>query len=107
MDIYQTKIFRLFRDILKSGKKVDDIDNNDMATIFEYYSAIRLSEEFNQKFYMYSDINPEFKEQNKLTQQYSGIDLCNLIDYIVQCKLRKNNLCWQDVGINFKVNYIK
>ena len=26
MDIYQTRIYRLLRDILKSGKKVDDID---------------------------------------------------------------------------------
>ena len=101
MDIYTKAIYRKYSDLLKSGKKSTELDNNDLAKIFEYYSCIKLSEELNQQFYMYSDIDGNFKEENKLTQQESGIDCCNMIDTIVQCKLRKNNLCWQDVGTFF------
>lgn len=53
MDIYTKTIYRKYSDLLKSGKKSTTLDNNDLATIFELYSAIRLSEEFNQLIYIY------------------------------------------------------
>jgi len=33
MDIYQTRIQRLLRDILKSGNKSDKLDFNELATM--------------------------------------------------------------------------
>jgi hypothetical protein len=60
MDIYKKAIYRKYSDLLKSGKKSTELDNNDLAKIFKLYSAIRLSEELNQQFYMYSDIDGNF-----------------------------------------------
>lgn len=39
-----------------------------------------------------------------MTKTDTGIDLCNLIDTIVQCKLRKNNLSWGDMSTFFGSN---
>ena len=75
-----------------------------MWKIFEYYSCIKLTEEFNQTFYEYNDINPEFKEQHNLTKNDSGIDCCNLIDTIVQCKLREKTLSWKECSTFFGSN---
>jgi len=96
MDIipkYNIYIQQIYKDLIDSKK---DLDNNDLAKIFEYYCAIQLSDKYKQKFYEYNDIDPNFKEDNKLTRNDTGIDLCNLIDTIVQCKLRKDNLNWYE-----------
>jgi hypothetical protein len=100
MDIYTKAIYRKYSDLIKSGKKATELDNNDLAKIFELYSAIRLSEEFNQQFYMYSDIDGNFKEENKLTAQYSGIDLCNLTSYL---HFLINNYIWFNIFLIFDV----
>jgi len=106
MDIYRKAIYRKYSDLIKSGKKSTILDNNDLAKIFEYYSCIKLSEEFNQKFLEYSDIDPEFKEKNNMTQNDTGIDCCNMIDTIVQCKLRTNTLQWRESSTFFGSNII-
>jgi hypothetical protein len=71
-----------------------NFDNFDLAKIFEYYSCIKLSQEYNQIFYEYSDIISEFKELHNMSKNDTYIDACidacNLVDTIVQCKLRKN-----------------
>ena len=85
---------------LKNSNKVE-FDNNDLWKIFEYYSCIKLSQEYNTIFYEYDDIKPEFKEINKMSRNDTGIDCCNLIDTIVQCKLRKNTLTWGDCATFF------
>ncbi len=65
---YNTCIYHKYKDLLKSGKTVDKVDNFDLAKIFEYYSCIKLTEEHKQTFYEYSDINPDFKEQHGLSK---------------------------------------
>ncbi|MCX6645510.1 MAG: hypothetical protein NTY09_04005, partial [bacterium] len=60
-------------DLKKSGKS--KLDNNNLWKIFEYYSCIKLSEEYNKPFYEYNDIDSTFKEINKMTRDDTGIDL--------------------------------
>jgi superfamily II DNA or RNA helicase len=82
---YLNTIYYRFSNLL-SSKKVD-FDNYDLSKIFEYYTAIKLSEEYNCEFLVYDDIDPEYKEKNGLTQIDTGIDLCNCKDTLVQCKI--------------------
>ena len=95
---YNIYIRDSYDDLIFSGKK---IDNYDLDKIFEYYSCIQLSKKYKKQFYEYNDIDPTFKEQNKMTRNDTGIDACNLIDTIVQCKLRKDSLRWEDCGTFF------
>jgi len=98
---YEHIIYTRFNDLLISGKTINDMNNYDLATIFEYFSCIRLFELYHQPFFHYSDIDPIFKENNKLSQRDTGIDACNLVDTIVQCKLRSKSLTWTDCGTFF------
>ena len=98
IDKYNIYIRDSYDDLIFSGKK---IDNYDLDKIFEYYSCIQLSKKYKKQFYEYNDIDPTFKEQNKMTRNDTGIDACNLIDTIVQCKLRKDSLRWEDCGTFF------
>ena len=99
-DKYNLYIYNKYKDLL-NAKKSTELDNNDLCKIFEYYSCIKLSEEYKTFFYEYADIDPEFKELNQMTKTDTGIDCCNLIDTIVQCKLRKNTLTWEDCATTF------
>jgi hypothetical protein len=99
MERYKILIYERYKDLLNSDKK--EFDNYDLSKIFEYYSCIKLSEEFNKIFYEYNDIDPTFKEINNMTRNDTGIDLCNLEDSIVQCKLRKYSLTWKECGTFF------
>jgi len=49
---YKKDIHDRYRSLLKSGKTKDKLNNFDLAKIFEYYSCIKLSEEFNQPIKM-------------------------------------------------------
>lgn len=69
---YKTYIYQKYQDLLQSGKTIDKIDNFDLAKIFEYYSCIKLSEEYKQIFYEYSDIDPDFKEKHNLSKNDTG-----------------------------------
>ena len=60
-----------------------------------------LSNIYDDTFYEYSDIPPDFKEVNLMSRTDTGIDCCNLVDTIVQCKLRKKQLCWKECGTFF------
>ena len=91
---YIINIFERYTDLKKSKK--NDFDNNDLWKIFEYYSCIKLSEEYKKPFYEYDDIEPTFKELNKMTRNDTGIDCSDLLNTIVQCKLRKNTLTWKE-----------
>ena len=98
---YKIYIHNRYQDLIKSGKTKDNLNNFDLAKIFEYYSCIKLSEEYKQPFYEYYDIDPEFKEENSMSKNDTGIDACNLTDTIVQCKLRDNSLSWKECGTFF------
>jgi CRISPR/Cas system-associated endonuclease/helicase Cas3 len=99
---YENHIYNKLRDlIIESGKKYTDFDNYDLAKIFEYYSCIKLTEEFSRPFYEYSDIDPNYKEIHKLSKNDTGIDASDLKDTIVQCKLRDKTLNWTECGTFF------
>lgn len=102
--LYIKYIYDRYLALKNSGK--EKFNNNDLCKIFEYYSAIKLSDGSSHIFYMYDDIDPVFKEDNMMTRSDSGIDLCNLIDCIVQCKLRENSLSWQNCATFFGSNLI-
>ena len=98
LDLYKTYIYERYK-TLKESKT--EFDNNDLWKIFEYYTCIMLREKYNKNFYEYNDIPPEFKELHEMTKNDSGVDLCDLENSIVQCKLRKNNLTWADCSTFF------
>jgi hypothetical protein len=101
---YNNYIYYRYHDLLKSGKKPENFNNFDLAKNFEYFSSIKLTEEFKTPFYEYSDIDPEFKEQKDMSKRDTGIDLCNLKDTIVQCKLRDKSLSWGECSTFFGSN---
>ena len=96
---YLIDIFERYTDLKNSHKK--DFDNNDLWKIFEYYSCIKITDEYQRQFYEYNDIDPTFKEQNKMSRNDTGIDCSDLLNTIVQCKLRKNSLTWKECSTFF------
>ena len=98
---YNNIIVSRYKDLINAGINKKDYTNNHLCKIFEYYSCIQLMNEYRQCFYEYEDIKPEFKEFNNMSRTDTGVDACNLIDTIVQCKLRKDNLTWRECGTFF------
>jgi superfamily II DNA or RNA helicase len=96
---YKINIYERYTDLKKSSKQ--EFDNNDLWKIFEYYSCIKLSEEYNRPFYEYDDIDPTFKEINNMSRNDTGIDCSDLENSIVQCKLRKHSLTWKECATFF------
>jgi hypothetical protein len=93
---YKYDIYCRANDLIKSGKNIQNWNNNDLWKIFEYYTAIELTNEYKTPFYCYEDIDPTFKEDNNMSKNDTGIDLSNLTDSIVQCKMRKNTLTFTE-----------
>ena len=93
---YNNEIYRRYNDLL-SYKDISELDNKDLAKIFEFFICYQLTSlsNFEECFYMYEDIPLDFKEENKLSKADTGIDCCNLKDTIVQCKLRKKIFHYQ------------
>jgi superfamily II DNA or RNA helicase len=104
LELYKTYIYERYK-TLKESKT--EFDNNDLWKIFEYYTCIMLKEKYNKNFYEYNDIPPEFKELKNMTKNDSGIDCCDLENIIVQCKLRKKTLTWNDCATFFASTIIK
>jgi len=98
INLYKIQIKDRYNDLKESGV---EINNYNLAKIFEEYSAIKLSEEYNQTFLLYNDIPLDFKEKNNMSKNDTGIDLSNMEDSIVQCKLRKDNLNWKECSTFF------
>ena len=98
-NIYKNNIYERYKN-LKNSNKIE-FDNNDLWKIFEYYSCIKLTEEYGKQFYEYNDIDPDFKEVNKMSRNDTGIDCCDLENTIVQCKLRKKSLTFSDCSTFF------
>jgi len=96
---YLINIFERYTNLKKSNKQ--DLDNYDLCKIFEYYTCIKLSEEYQKCFYEYNDIDPNFKELNNMSRNDTGIDCCDLTNTIVQCKLRSKTLTWGECGTFF------
>jgi hypothetical protein len=96
--LYNIYIYERYNELKKSGKI---IDNYDLSKIFEWISCVYLYQLYKKPFYEYNDIDPTFKEENNMTKNDTGIDCCDLIDTIVQCKLRKDTLDWKECGTFF------
>ena len=52
LTLYNKYIYDRYNSLLKSGK--EEFDNKDLSKIFEYYTAIKLSEQYGQLFYEYT-----------------------------------------------------
>lgn len=78
-----------------------EITNNNLSKIFEWYSCIKLMQKYERLFLEYSDIDIDFKENNNMSKSDTGIDCCDMIDTIVQCKLRKKTLTWKECSTFF------
>jgi hypothetical protein len=87
--------------LLIKDKYEETKDNKLISKIFEWYTCIKLSKENNKNFYEYNDINPDFKEENQMTKNDTGIDCCDMEDTIVQCKLRSKTLTWTECATFF------
>jgi superfamily II DNA or RNA helicase len=103
---YNIKIYEIVKNKLdNSGKNIDDFDyKTDLHKIFEYFSCIKLTQEYNTPFHEYEDIKSDYKELNCMSKNDTGIDACNLIDMIVQCKLRQQSLTWKECSTFFGSN---
>ena len=102
--LYEKYIYDIVKSLKESGKK--NYDNFDLSKIFEYYTCIQLTKENRSEYYQYDDIDPDFKEKHNMSSNDTGIDASNLIDTIVQCKLRKNNLTWKECSTFFGSNIV-
>lgn len=92
--MYETYLYNKIR-------YIDDIRSLDFYGIslaFEYYTCLKLSQQYNKPFYHYTDILPSFKLENNLSKYDTGIDICDLQDSIVQVKLRSKNLSFKEVS---------
>lgn len=83
---YTYLLYKKYLDI-KNGN-MDLSSNFNLWKLFEYFVAIKNGNEF----LLYDDIDNDFKLNNKLNATDSGIDICNLSNTIIQCKLRSKNL---------------
>jgi len=83
---YTYLLYKKYLDI-KNGN-MDLSSNFNLWKLFEYFVAIKNGTEF----ILYDDIDNDFKLNNKLNATDSGIDICNLSNTIIQCKLRSKNL---------------
>ena len=100
--IYRIYIYEKYSELKNSEKELNNLQlYRDLSKIFEWYTCIKLKEKYNKIFYEYNDIDPTFKEDNQMSRNDSGIDCCDMIDTIVQCKLRKNNLTWSECSTFF------
>ena len=97
-NLYNINIYEKYKELKNNNV---EIDNYKLSKIFEWFTCIKLTEEHNIEFYEYDDIEPKFKEINKMSPNDTGIDCCNLIDTIVQCKLRNKTLTWNDCSTFF------
>jgi superfamily II DNA or RNA helicase len=93
---YNLNIYQKYSDLLKA--KSDINDNYNLSKIFELYSCIKLNESKTYPFYMYDDIDCDFKEQNGMTKNDTGIDASNLIDTHVQMKAYENIINWKNIS---------
>jgi hypothetical protein len=72
INYYQSHILNRITFLINASKQISNLTNNELALIFEYYTAIHLMKQYNQLFLIYSDIDPNFKELNQLSKVDKG-----------------------------------
>lgn len=101
-NILLMKIYDRLCILINAGKtSKEQWNNHDLSKIFETYTCFQLSKSDNKIYYEYEDINADFKEDNQLSKQDTGIDFCDKIDTIGQCKLYNNSISWNELGTFF------
>jgi hypothetical protein len=71
------------------------------ARAFELHTAIRLTRDTGRQFLLYADVAPETKQRLGMSTVDTGIDLCDGVDTIVQCKLRTGTVSLRDCATFF------
>ena len=95
------KLIRDRTESLLRSKSYEEFDyKNDLHKIFEYYVCLQLSDD-TKTFLEYSDIPPDFKETNRMSRNDTGIDCCDMVENVIQCKLRTNSLCLKECATFF------
>jgi superfamily II DNA or RNA helicase len=94
---------RLFKDFDMLSKSGNYLNNKKLSECFETYSCIQLIQKYNKLFHQYKDIPSDFKEENQMTQNDTGIDICDMKDTIVQSKMYSKNtsLRWEKLSTFF------
>ena len=96
------KIYDRLCMLINGGKTLkEQWNNHDLSKIFETYTCLQLSNSDGKIYYEYEDIDADFKEDNQLSKQDTGIDFCDKIDTIGQCKLYNNSISWNELGTFF------
>jgi superfamily II DNA or RNA helicase len=80
---------------------IEKMDNKQKSTLFEIFTCIHLYRKTGNKFFLYSEIEPAYKEKYQLPSFDMGIDLCDQDNTIVQCKLWENTLNWNSLSTFF------
>ena len=87
-NIYKNNIYERYKN-LKNSNKIE-FDNNDLWKIFEYYSCIKLTEEYRKQFYEYNDmiyyITSDFSYYTASDFSYY---ICICFFIIINCKCKK------------------
>jgi superfamily II DNA or RNA helicase len=100
---YKTNIYDIYRKLKKENV---DITNYDLSKIAEYYSCILCMEKYDKSFYVFEDIDVDFKINNNLCKYDTGIDFLSYDMFIGQTKLRKNNLTWRELSTFLSLGFL-
>ena len=73
-------------------------DNTQLAKLFEYYAAVKLSRENEEIFYHFDHISKETRKELEWSARDCGVDVSNLVDTIVQCKLYSGYIKWSELS---------
>ena len=98
---YTCQAYRRLSDLVRAGHHVEQLDNYQLAQLWELYCAIHLTGAHQRPFWLYSDVLPDFKERENMPHSDQGVDVCDCRDTIVQCKLRTGTLTWQELATFF------
>ena len=74
---------------------IEKQDNYVLSKCFEYFTCIKLTDEFQREFHAYSYIKPHIKEKLNLTNVDVGIDATDLTTTLVQSKLYTDAISWR------------
>jgi superfamily II DNA or RNA helicase len=66
--------------------------------MFEYYTSLQLMERDQREYFVYEEMDGTMTDRLGLPARDQGIDVCDVQETIVQCKLRNRNISWRDVA---------
>jgi len=91
-----SQIYDLYSLIIQQNA---EINNYSLSKIFEYWSCLQLSKQYQKPFNVYEDIDEDIKLERAMTKHDTGIDFANEnLKKIGQAKLRKTRLSWREIS---------